>query len=406
MYRSSSGLICTALVLLGLVTAGCKDQSDATDDFSESPGFVAAQTFAANTPAAKTPVAKTQAAATQAATTQAAATPAGGVAISPAALKARVNEVIAYTRDQRLMNTRDQSAWQIVHGLIAFGRDLKIEADGHVVGALDYILQGNPLRGWTLRPGDKGLIAILEAGSKTGQGHPDQWLGCMSQFGVKIDEPVIVGGKTYHVRDLMTEAQWDIYDGMEASWTLMAATTYLPLNATWKAKDGQTWSIERIVKMEAAQPLGSGGCAGTHRLYALTRAVNRYMKETGKTPQQLTGPWLAAHNRMEQGLEAVKNYELPDGTLSTSFFTHAAYSPDIGARLYSAGHLLEFLDVALLRKELGDEWVERAVNRLCDLLDQTRSLNVECGTLYHAAHGLVLYRKLRWGPPSKSSPTL
>ena len=95
---------------------------------------------------------------------------------------------------------------------------------------------------------------LLEAGSKTGEGHPDQWLGYLSQCGVQLDDPLVVGGKTYHVRDVLTQAQWDIYDGMEASWTLMAAITYLPLNDKWKAKDGSEWSIERIVKMETAQP--------------------------------------------------------------------------------------------------------------------------------------------------------
>ena len=156
--------------------------------------------------------------------------------------------------------------------------------------ALDYIFQGNPLKGWNLRPGDHGIIALLEAGSKTGEGHPDQWLGYLSQCGVQLDDPLVVVGKPYHVRDLLTQAQWDIYDGMEASWTLMAAITFLPLDEKWKAKDGSEWSIERIVKMEAGQPPGTGGCNDSHRMYALALAVKRYMKETGKTPlTQLTG---------------------------------------------------------------------------------------------------------------------
>ena len=175
-------------------------------------------------------------------------------AVVPDNLPGRIDAAINYTREMRLMNTRDQAAWQIVHGLEAFGRDLKIETDGKEVSALDYIFQGNPLRGWNLRPGDHGVFVLLEAGSKTGEGHPDQWLGYLSQCGVQLDDPLIVGGKTYHVRDVLTQAQWDIYDGMEASWTLMAAVTFLPLDEKWKAKDGSEWSIERIVKMETAAP--------------------------------------------------------------------------------------------------------------------------------------------------------
>ena len=99
-----------------------------------------------------------------------------------------------------------------------------------------------------MRKGDHGLEAVLEAGSKTGQGHEDQWLGYLSQCGITPDEPIVVGGQTYKVRDLITQAQWDIYDGMEATWTLMAFSTYLPLDAEWTAKDGTKWNIERMVR--------------------------------------------------------------------------------------------------------------------------------------------------------------
>lgn len=318
--------------------------------------------------------------------------------------RARIDEEIKYTANQRLMNTRDQAAWQIVHGLEAFGRDLKIESDGQVVGALDYIFQGNPLKGWVLRPGDKGVIAVLEAGSKTGEGHPDQWLGYLSQCGVQLDDPLVVGGKTYHVRDLLTQAQWDIYDGMEASWTLMAAATYLPLDATWKSKAGKDekdkeWSVERVLQMEASQPLGSGGCMGSHRMYAIALAVNRYLKETGKTPDQLTGGWKKGYDLIQTAIKRVKEYQGPNGALSSGFFTSAGGAQDIKSRMYAAGHTLEFLVAALPPAELQSNWVVLAVDRLLNEFEQTRNFDVECGTLYHGAHALILYRNARWGAP-------
>ena len=77
-----------------VVVAGCKDQTSATD-YNDQPD----------------------------------------TAVVPADnLPARIDAAIDYTSNQRLMNTRDQAAWQIVHGLEAFGRDLKIEADGQQVG--------------------------------------------------------------------------------------------------------------------------------------------------------------------------------------------------------------------------------------------------------------------------------
>ena len=35
----------------------------------------------------------------------------------------------------------------------------------------------------------------------------------------------------------------------------------------------------------------------------------------------------------------------------------------------------------------------RAATRLVTLLEQTSDIDVECGALYHAAHGLLLYRQ-------------
>ena len=317
---------------------------------------------------------------------------------SPDALKTKIDGVVDYTLNARLMNTRDQAAWQIVHGIEAFGRDLPIEHEGQTSSALDYLLAGGVLKGWVLRPGDKGVISILEAGSKTGQGHPDQWLGYMSQCGdVKPDDVLVVGTKKYHILDLVTEAQWQLFDQEEASWLLMGAVSYLPLDAKWTAKDGTKWTFEQLVAMEAGQKFGSGGCYGTHRLYALAIAVNRYVKETGIDPKDLKGGWSAADFRVTEGLETVRKLQRPDGAFSTGFFQKSTESADLSALLYAGGHTLEFVTVALSPDELSSPWVVAAVNRLCDQMNQARRMEIDCGTLYHASHALRLYRDLRFG---------
>ena len=66
------------------------------------------------------------------------------------------------------MTAKDHAAWQIVHGILAYGRNLPLDVNGKTVSALDYLLDGGQLRGWNFKPGDHGLEAIVEAGSKTG----------------------------------------------------------------------------------------------------------------------------------------------------------------------------------------------------------------------------------------------
>ncbi|MCK4686244.1 MAG: ADP-ribosylation factor-directed GTPase activating protein isoform b, partial [Pirellulales bacterium] len=52
----------------------------------------------------------------------------------------------------------------------------------------------------------------------------------------------------------------------------------------------------------------------------------------------------------------------------------------------------EFLAVALPAERLCEPWVLRAAERLVITLEQTADIDIECGALYHAAHGLLLYR--------------
>ncbi len=279
-----------------------------------------------------------------------------------------------------------------------YGRDFQIYHDGKLVGAIDYLLGGGRLRGWNLRKGDHGVVAVLEGGSKTGQGHPDQWLGYLSQVGISLDEPLVVGGETFQVRDLLTQAQWDIYDGMEATWTLMAFSRYLPLDTSWTAKDGTTWTIPRVVRMEASQPLGYSACGGTHRLYGLTVELNRYLAEGGKLDASADPAWLMADEKIRDAVDAAHEYQQPDGSLSTGFFDRPSTSAEVDKRMASTGHILEFLMVALDDDELEQPWVKRAAVHLVECFEKTKRFDLECGALYHAARGLELYRMRRFGP--------
>ncbi|HEY4313499.1 MAG TPA: ADP-ribosylation factor-directed GTPase activating protein isoform b [Pirellulales bacterium] len=310
----------------------------------------------------------------------------------------RIDRAIALTAQRHLV-AESNAAWQVVHGILAFGPDLQLEVDGKPTSALAYLQQGGRLTGWNLIPGDKGLEAPLEPASKTGQGHEDQWLGYLSLIGLPDTTPIKVGGKTYTVRDLVTQAQWDIYENMEATWSLMGFTAYLPLDAKWKSKDGSEWTIERVVAMESKQDLRRSACGGTHRLTALTVALNKYLESGGK----LTGGWKAAYDKLygEPGgaIAVMKAYQQPDGSFSSDYFNGARWTGDIGQRIGTTGHTLEFLALAVPESDLKAPWLTQSVNYLCKMLEETKEYELECGGLYHAARGLKIYRERRFGKP-------
>lgn len=329
-------------------------------------------------------------------------------------LRSRLDAVIEFSKNGRHLNTRDHAAWQVVHGALEFGREFQIEHDGKLVGAIDYLLAGGKLKGWDLRKGDHGVIAVEEPGSKTGQGHPDQWLGYLSQCGLKPDDKLTVGGQDFTVNDLITQAQWDLRNGMEATWTLMAFSTYLPMNSKWKAKDGSEWTIERIVEMEAGVDTTTRACGGTHCLYGLACALNRYKKEGGDLSKE---PWKSLDHRIygyedpqtkkhvDGLIDKARKFQQPDGSLSTQFFERPGSTANLEQRIHSTGHTFEFLCVVLSDEQLKEPWVTKAALSLIDMLERTQEFAVECGALYHAVHGLDLYRARRFGPQQPAEET-
>ena len=333
---------------------------------------------------------------------------AGNVVLpSDEALKNKLDDVVTFTQKRR-MEAGVNNAWQIVHGILAYGRDLEIKAGGKVVPALDYLLEGGQLRGWTLRPGSHGVEAIVESGTKAGQGHKDQWIGYMSLIGLPADQKLIVQEREFTLQDLLTQAQWEVVDGMEASWTVMALSSYLsPLDTPWTASNGKQWTLEQLMAMEAAQDLAESPCGGTHRLYGLSMALNNYLAERAQRgdTSPLAGGWLAAEKKIKDSIELAKKHQQPDGTFSTQFFIRPATSPDIALQLHATGHTFEFLTMSLSDAQLREPWMVRAADALCRLFDETRSMDLECGALYHAAHGLILYRQRLFGPMPPFAPT-
>ena len=114
--------------------------------------------------------------------------------------------------------------------------------------------------------------------------------------------------------------------------------------------------------------------------------------------QPLEGTWQGAHNVVRESVGLILQDQNPDGSFSAQYLRRPSHSSDMATTLGTTGHMLEFLAVAMQDDELSHRQVELAVNHLCDLFKATETLSLECGALYHAAHGLRLYRERRFGP--------
>lgn len=325
----------------------------------------------------------------------------------------RIDRALAQARDGRRLDADVNGAWQAVHGILAFGRDLPLAHDGQVSPAVDYLLGGGRIAGWVLRPGSPGVVAVVEEGSTLGQGHPDQWLGYLSQCGVgepddgvigglPLDTRLVVAGRESTLGDLFAQARHDIRPGQEASWTLMALAAYLPPDASWESGDGRRWTTEDVVRMEAEGDIFGAACGGAHRLYGLAAAVTAYRAVHPEGPAAGSG-WAEAEAVLADCIDRARRFQQPDGSFSVHSFERPAASPDVFATLSATGHVFEVLAVVLDDEGLAEPWVTRAAARLVTLLERTDDLDAECGGLYHAAHGLAVYRR-RICPEAATGP--
>jgi hypothetical protein len=333
-------------------------------------------------------------------------------------LRDRIDRAIQITGD-RVLDKDVNNAWQVIHGIIAYGRDLNMRVGDETVKALPWLFEGNFIKGWELfegtygkdpndptKPGT-GLYAKKLEGSSEAQGHPDQWIGYFACAGVKLDDSIIanIGGvkRTYRFRDMLDEAKWKIVDGMEATWTLMALASYvpdyMPIDAKWTAEDGGEWNLERIVGMEADAGIEGAACGGAHRLYALAIAVS----QRRKAGLPMDGGWARAQELLQESIDKAFAYQQPDGGFSVDRFVRSSISPDIDTRIDSTGHVLEVLAYAVKDTELQSKRMTSAVEFLCKKIEETKPIAVGCGGLYHGAHGLMLYRERRFGKPGTTS---
>ncbi len=326
----------------------------------------------------------------------------------PVLLK-RINTVLTDNLKQRRLSTDVHGAWQILHGVLAYGREFNIRTSAGDVGALDYILRGGAVQGFELRSGDRfeiagqpaptsddplltrGIRTDLDPGSKLGQGHRDQWLAYLAACQLPLDQPFQTLDGPRRLDLWLRQIEWNIPLNFEReySWTLMSLVPYRDTTHRWAARDGQDYSIESLLRSEIDQLSPDSACGGSHRLVAIAVTLNKRKTEG----QAITGVWADAQSLVDSAILQAIEFQNDDGTFSSNYFERNGWSLDLATAIGTTGHTLEFIAVAGNDEVLTDLAVMKAAASLCRLLEQTQSLDLECGALYHALSGLQIYRR-------------
>jgi hypothetical protein len=314
-------------------------------------------------------------------------------------LRANVRRVLSVYGAPRL-NSRDHTPWELLHSIIAYGVRSEVRQggpDGRAINAIGCLCYNFPCRGYRLLDVQEGrLVARKGVGM---QGHHGQLLAILAQSYVPLDYSLVVGERKFTVVDLVNTEKLSCETGMELTFKLISLVHYLDCDAKWKNAAGEKWSIPRLIKEEIQAPIVGAPCGGTHRLMGLSYAVHK-RRDSG---QPLDGEFGRAKVYTDDFHSYTLKLQNPDGSFSTDWFRSAASAPDLGRRLQTTGHTLEWLVYSLPTEQLTDPRVVRAVDYLSGILLADPQRAWEIGTLGHGLHALALYDQRVFKPHDAKS---
>jgi hypothetical protein len=320
-------------------------------------------------------------------------------AAPPAGLEGRVEAALRQVRARDLLTTN--SFWTVFHGILGLGPDAATLLDpetGRRVNALEHIRRGGEVRGLQFLPTPHGLD-VRTGPQFIGQGHQDQFVAEMAQWALPADTPFRVAGKDYTFEDFIrhTQMRARVTGGQELSWALVVIAQYRGTDCRWTNAAGESLCLDDLVRYELDQPMDGAPCGGTHRLFGLTWAYHLHLRKGGARE----GVWKDVADRLGQYRQAARRYQNRDGSLSTRYLAGPGDLRDPQLRINTTGHVLEWLALALPDDELRATWVQDAVGALALMILDSEGAAVEGGSLYHAAHGLHLYRARVFGRPGE-----
>ncbi|HVJ83114.1 MAG TPA: hypothetical protein VNC50_18755 [Planctomycetia bacterium] len=318
-------------------------------------------------------------------------------------LEVRIDAAIEQVRSRDVMT--DNGFWTIFHGVLGLGPGLSLldQATGKRVNAVDYMFDGNPVRGMEFVPTDAGVdvltVGISNVEQHVAQGHQDQFLAEMLQWGVKPSRKVHVNKKEFTLQDFINEskARARVNADQELSWAIIVVAEGHGTEHSWTNRHGEKIAFEDVVKYETEADIEFAACGGTHRLFGLTWAYHLHQahcKAKGKTPSPV---WADVKERLEKYKNLAKEWQAPDGGFSADYFRAKSHPPNPAARLGASGHILEWLAQYCTDEELREPWARNGAEAVARMILDLRASPIESGALYHATHGLITYRARVFG---------
>ena len=310
-------------------------------------------------------------------------------------LRERLDAAILQARQRDLLTTN--GFWTVFHGILGLGPSIQLlnPDSGKHVNALDYIADGGEIRGLRFIPTPYGLDVEVRPGTFVSQGHQDQFVAEMVEWGVSPERKFIVGGKNYTFMDFLRHSKMraSVRSPQELEWAIIIIGHHFGTDITWTNAEGEELRFEDLLRKELDKPLGTAACGGTHRLFGLDWVYHLHLNRGGQT----VGIWKEIADRTAEYKHLARQYQNADGSFSTDFFAGRAQVADMQRRINTTGHIFEWLALAESDEELNEPWMQDAANALALMFLDISNSPMEGGTLFHAAHGLLIYYSRVYG---------
>lgn len=329
---------------------------------------------------------------------------------SQPSLDPMVAEALERVRGRRLTTADDP--WVIMHGVLAFGADYRIldRRSGEPTSALEFIAQRATIR----REGREVALLAETNGyphflyDRAAQGHENQFLMIFAEAGVPASFPLRTGaGRQVRLADLLRQATTVFHPRQHPAWTSVAFLHYLGPFATWRNALGESSSITELLDILLGYEDDIEG--GTHRLYGLVYALCRLREAQEKEPGGLPGEEPARRSLLQrlpalqaalrERIRAAEAWRRADGLYAGAWWAAAAgqgEGPDEDDDvLLKTGHMLEWLTLACGSLPCRPGWLGETTRGLARRILRSDVEHAAPGPLYHAAHGLRLWRQTR-----------
>jgi hypothetical protein len=327
--------------------------------------------------------------------------------VAPDVLRQRLELAIEHVRSRQLQTTN--SFWTVFHGILGLGPNVEIVDPNtqQKTRALSYIFDGDrrlgEIRGARFVPTADGLDVTIGP-THVGQGHQDQFIAEIAQWGVPKDTPVVVFGKQYTMMDFVKESMAHSRLGQELSWSTVVIASYVGTDVEWTNRFGEKLTFEQLLESEWKASVDQAACGGTHRLFGMTWCYFTHKRNGGNVDD---GIWKKVKEKLDAHVEIARKYQNPDGSFSAAYFRGPGSTSDLSDRLASSGHIFEWLASHLPDSAIREPWMQDACMAVSLMILDAKDLPMESGALYHATHGLITYhqRMFKSSPESEENPS-